>query len=74
GFFFDFDNPAIVKAMGDKIRKSDLICELPDELVLKILRSRVEILQLKLNPCYEKPINKRLVNNAVARSLRELRF
>ena len=109
--------------MGDKIRKNDLICELPDELVLKILsllpskdvvatsvlskrwhslwkemktfryndelrcgiivskftrfisrRSRVEILQLKLNPYYEKPINKRLVNNAVARSLSELRF
>ncbi|CAG7896625.1 unnamed protein product [Brassica rapa] len=66
--------------MGDKIRKRDLICELPDELLLKILsllmfrRSRVEILQLKLNPCYKKTIIKRLVNNAVARSLRELRL
>lgn len=109
--------------MDDKIQKRDLICELPDELLLKILsslpskdavttsvlskrwqslwkemktfiyddkipygitsskftlfisrRSRVEILQLKLNPCYEKTIIKRLVNDAVARSLRELRL
>ncbi|KAJ4882139.1 putative FBD-associated F-box protein [Raphanus sativus] len=111
--------------MDDKVKKRDLICELPDELLLKILsslpskdavatsvlskrwqslwkemktfrydeelrcgnariaskltlfisrRSRVEILQLKLTPCYEKTIIKRLVNNAVARSLRELRI
>ncbi|XP_056848553.1 putative FBD-associated F-box protein At1g50980 [Raphanus sativus] len=111
--------------MDDKIQKRDLICELPDELLLKILsslpskdavttsvlskrwqslwkemktfrydeelrcgnariaskftlfisrRSRVEILQLKLTPCYEKTIIKRLVSNALARSLRELRI
>ncbi|KAF8092739.1 hypothetical protein N665_0402s0027 [Sinapis alba] len=109
--------------MDDKIQKKDLICELPDELLLKILsalpskdvvttsvlskqwqplwkemktlrydaerpygitvykftlfvstRSKVEILQLKLNPCYAKSVIKRLVNYAVARSLRELRI
>ncbi|CAN6988957.1 unnamed protein product [Brassica oleracea var. botrytis] len=67
--------------MDNRIQKKDLICELPDELLLKILASLPSkdvkiksILQLKLNPCYEKPIIKRLVNNAVARSLRELRL
>ncbi|KAF8090780.1 hypothetical protein N665_0467s0009 [Sinapis alba] len=96
--------------MDDKIQKKDLICELPDELLLKILsalpskdvvttsvlskqwqslwkemktlrydaerpygitvykftlfvstRSKVEILQLKLNPCYAKSVIKRLL-------------
>ncbi|CAN6820059.1 unnamed protein product [Brassica oleracea] len=67
--------------MNNRIQKKDLICELPDELLLKILSSlpskdvvATSILQLKLDPCYEKPIIKRLVNNAVARSLRELRL
>ncbi|KAF2615867.1 hypothetical protein F2Q70_00013736 [Brassica cretica] len=30
---------AIVKAMDNRIQKKDLICELPDELLLKILAS-----------------------------------